>query len=148
MPHRTASIEQIRAFHGHVGPYVVTGLRAGEVALRCLGARKYFGLEVVVHCPERPSPSCFIDGVQLGSGCTMGKSNISHVIAEEVYAEFRNTDTGQGLRIAVNRSVIAAAVARMREEGDDAGAEVIFDAPEGELFELCLCEGRTGGAER
>jgi hypothetical protein len=39
-------------------------------------ASKDFDLAAHVHSPLEPPPSCLIDGVQLGSGCTLGKGNI------------------------------------------------------------------------
>lgn len=126
----------VLAFHGHIGPYVVAGLRAGELAVRELGARKHFGLEAVVRCPDEPPPSCFIDGVQLGSGCTMGKRNLRHEVADEVTATFRNRDTGESISLALSPELMARAVERLRAESDVAGGRVVLEAPEAELFSV------------
>jgi hypothetical protein len=67
----------IRSFHGHLGPYVVLGYRMGRLALETTGSPGHFEISVVVHCTLKPPRSCLIDGVQLGSGCTLGKRNIS-----------------------------------------------------------------------
>lgn len=73
---REQLLERIADFHGHLGPYALLGFRAGQLALRELGAKGYFDLEADVHCGDRPPLSCFADGVQLGSGCTAGKGNL------------------------------------------------------------------------
>ncbi|MBM3314357.1 formylmethanofuran dehydrogenase [candidate division WOR-3 bacterium] len=67
-------------FHGHLGPWLVLGLRAGAFAVRKLGGTP-FERRATVWCPEAPPCSCFLDGVQLSSGCTLGKANIHHIRA-------------------------------------------------------------------
>ena len=73
---REEIIARIADFHGHLGPCVLFGFRAGQLALRELEAKGYFDLEADVFCGTRPPLSCFADGVQLGSGCTAGKGNL------------------------------------------------------------------------
>jgi len=74
-------------FHGHLGPWLALGLRAGDFAARALDADP-FHLRARVFCPGRTPYTCFIDGVQAGSGCTMGKGNIRHVRSRAVRGEF------------------------------------------------------------
>lgn len=75
------------AFHGHLGPWLALGLRAGLRARRVLG-QDPFRLKAAVRCPARTPWSCFLDGVQFGSGCTLGKGNIRHIRARRVNVEF------------------------------------------------------------
>jgi len=67
----------IKAFHGHLGPYVVLGFMAGKEALKATHSHGHFGIDAEVYSTRKPPRSCFIDGVQLGSGCTLGKNNIT-----------------------------------------------------------------------
>ena len=62
-------------FHGHLGPFLVLGLKAGLYANQLLG-KDYFKTNVVVETEVTPPCSCFVDGVQFATGCTMGKGNI------------------------------------------------------------------------
>ncbi len=75
-------------FHGHLGPYLVLGILAGEAALKKLKCKKYFGLKVTVWGAAGKPKSCLIDGLQLSTGATFGKGNISkldgHIIEIEV----------------------------------------------------------------
>lgn len=64
------------ALHGHLGPYVVLGYRAGLLARHRTGSSGYFDLTVQAVTRGRPPESCFIDGLQLGSGATPGKGNL------------------------------------------------------------------------
>jgi hypothetical protein len=80
------------AFHGHLGPWLALGLRAGQRARRVLDASP-FQLRAVVRCPGRTPWSCLLDGVQFGSGCTLGKGNIRHLRAARVSIEFGRVRT-------------------------------------------------------
>jgi formylmethanofuran dehydrogenase subunit E len=68
-----------RNFHGHLGPWLVIGMRAGSYARRRFKCSP-FELTATVLCPAKPPVRCIIDGIQLSSGCTMGKGNIHHKI--------------------------------------------------------------------
>ncbi len=70
------SLKEAIKFHGHLGPYLVLGILAGEFALKRLRCKKYFGLEVRVWGTDKKPKSCFIDGLQLSTGATYGKGNI------------------------------------------------------------------------
>jgi len=77
-------------FHGHLGPWLALGLKAGTHAARRLQATA-FELRARVFCPARTPYTCFLDGIQFGSGCTMGKGNIRHIRSRRVRVEFRHT---------------------------------------------------------
>jgi formylmethanofuran dehydrogenase subunit E len=65
-------LKTIKAFHGHIGPYVVLGFRAGKLARRLL--KKINGAKIFTNI--RPPDSCFIDGIQLSTGCTIGRGRL------------------------------------------------------------------------
>jgi formylmethanofuran dehydrogenase subunit E len=77
-------------FHGHLGPWLALGLKAGLHARRKLRATP-FTLTAKVFCPSRTPYTCFIDGIQFGCGCTLGKGNISHVRSPRCRVEFTRT---------------------------------------------------------
>ena len=62
-------------FHGHLGPFLILGLKAGLFASNVLG-KDYFKTTVIVETEPTPPRSCFLDGIQFTIGCTMGKGNI------------------------------------------------------------------------
>lgn len=68
-------IEAAVAFHGHLGPFMVLGLKAGLIAVEARGRNPHQMRAIVETAPSRPW-SCFVDGVQFSSGCTLGKGNI------------------------------------------------------------------------
>ncbi len=61
--------------HGHLGPFLVLGLKAGLLANKLIG-RDPMGNLVRVYLPMRRPYTCFLDGVQVATGCTLGKLNI------------------------------------------------------------------------
>lgn len=126
----------LKEFHGHLGPYVIAGYRLGTAALRRLGATKYFRIRAEVWCPDRPPPSCAIDGVQVATGCTLGKQNISHhPAAEGVVLRLTELDTQRSVTLRLRPEAMAEAEARMREGGDEAGVAALDALPDERLIE-------------
>lgn len=125
----------LKAFHGHLGPYVVAGLRLGRYALKRLQADPHFGIEADVYCPDQPPPSCCLDGVQFASGCTTGKRNLRHHVAEGVTARFRNRHSGEVLIVRLRPEAMEQAVAEMKRHDDEAGAAVVEAFADEELLE-------------
>jgi len=68
-------LDEAVKFHGHLGPFLILGLKAGLYANKVLG-KDYFKTKVIVETEPRPPYSCLIDGLQITTGCTMGKGNI------------------------------------------------------------------------
>lgn len=75
-------IENGTAFHGHLGPFLVAGIRMGIIALKELNSGGHSDLDVLVGTGTTPPISCLIDGIQVSTGCTLGKGNV-HVITSE-----------------------------------------------------------------
>ena len=81
------SIEDLAAFHGHLGPYIVLGYRIGRYAKQQFCSDP-FQMKATVFCEGVPPQSCLADGVQIGSGCTLGKRNIEIVSSSDIKCEF------------------------------------------------------------
>jgi formylmethanofuran dehydrogenase subunit E len=64
-------------FHGHSGPFLVIGIKMGMAALKELNSTGYFDIHVMVETGTTPPLSCLIDGIQISTGCTLGKGNIT-----------------------------------------------------------------------
>ena len=92
---RPLTEEELERFHGHLGPFVVLGAKMGEHAVTVHQIPRYFGLTVLVECPDSPPSSCLIDGLQPSTGATMGKRNIKITPAEEVKVTIINDDSGK-----------------------------------------------------
>jgi hypothetical protein len=124
----------IENFHGHLGPYVVLGYRMGRLALELLGTRGHFGISVSVHSVLEPPGSCLIDGIQLGSGCTLGKRNIDiHEHDGPAYAVFRSED-GDTVTIHLRPPIEARISRQVDLHGVKAAGETFLHEEPAELF--------------
>lgn len=81
-------VERGTELHGHLGPFLVCGLRMGLLALRELGSTGHFDLQATVETGTTPPVSCLIDGIQVATGCTLGKGNIAVVNQGQARATF------------------------------------------------------------
>lgn len=90
MKNNKITLKEAERFHGHVGPYLVLGLLAGESALKRLRCKKYFGLNVKVWGANEKPESCLIDGLQLSTGATYGKGNIEKLNSPGIKIGFFN----------------------------------------------------------
>ena len=65
-------------FHGHKCPAMPLGIRAGLAAMKKLEVERASNKELFCFVETGPSHAtmCFVDGVQVATGCTYGKANI------------------------------------------------------------------------
>ena len=83
-------------FHGHLGPWATAGARLGMAGLREVDAKGYFDVEVTVEGPlVKPPQSCFLDGLQVSTGATLGKRNLKWTKADQIRIRLKNTRTGK-----------------------------------------------------
>lgn len=100
------SLKQAIDFHGHLGPYLVLGLLMGGYALKKIKAKPHFGLEVKVWGAKDKPKSCLIDGLQLSTGCTYGKGNISKYNGKLIRVSFLNRDSRKKLHLLLQDRTI------------------------------------------
>ncbi|MFQ3548740.1 MAG: formylmethanofuran dehydrogenase subunit E family protein [Armatimonadota bacterium] len=132
------NIELAKSYHGHLGPNLVIGIKIGNYAINALNAKSHFGIEAEVHCPEKPPVSCMIDGVQLSTGCTMGKANIKHIISSEnPMVVCRNKETGEEIKIQVNDGFIEKCLAWYKELGEESASMKVWEMDDEEVFTVC-----------
>jgi formylmethanofuran dehydrogenase subunit E len=130
-------LEEARRFHGHLGPWLVLGLRLGQTAMERLEARKYFGVRVRVEVPSQPPPSCLVDGLQLATGATYGKRNIELIPADEVRVVIQNTDTQEALEFRLPPGLPERFADWLAAEGDEAASRRAATCSLEELFTCC-----------
>ena len=122
-------ITLIRKFHGHLGPNVIFGYRMGKLV------KSVRPKDVVanVYCGTEPPMSCLIDGIQLSSGCTMGKNNIKVIGNGELKAEFVYKD-GRVLKISVRKDVERRLNDGITHDNEDERSIEAFNMSDDELF--------------
>jgi len=115
--------------HGHLGPFMVAGLRMGRLALRLLGHPGYHGIQAVVETGTTPPISCMIDGIQMATGCTTGKGNLVVRDGGEPRATF--VAGGKTLRVQLKPQLVEEF--RTTEEPEELARRVLH-LPKEELF--------------
>jgi len=123
-------------FHGHLGPYLILGILAGELALKKLKCKKYFGLDVRVFGANMKPKSCLIDGLQLSTGATFGKGNIKKVNAESIMIVFKNRDNNKRIFLGFNQSLIADLKKVKTHRDSESLARKLYKAAPLGIFEL------------
>jgi formylmethanofuran dehydrogenase subunit E len=124
-------------FHGHGGPFMVVGLRMGMTALEMLDARGWFDLRCLARLRWEPPDSCVVDGIQISSGCTMGKHNIEVEERDGVAAEFAKGERRLEMRLRAEvLESIRGVLALNSEEDVESLMSELMEAPRGELFQI------------
>lgn len=97
-------VERGICFHGHQGPFLIAGIRMGLLALEILGSPGYFDIQAESETGTVPPLSCLTDGVQIGSGCTLGKGNIQVTQARRPRVHF-SAETGANVTIGIRPEI-------------------------------------------
>ncbi len=133
----------LNRFHGHIGPYVVLGYRAGVIANRILGEDP-FCKRAHTMTGFKPPISCFTDGIQLGSCCTLGKGNITVSDEGEPRVRFELRDGSRSLEISLSDDAKARiATAHDWDGAERLGHQMLTD-PEEKLFIVNHAVAATG----
>jgi formylmethanofuran dehydrogenase subunit E len=144
-------------FHGHRCWASVAGVRAGLAALRELGVKRAGGrqLHAFVEIGEDHGGTCFGDGVQYATGCTLGKGNIEKLnygkLAVTVVERAGNRAVRVSYKPSLQEAIGVSAFMVKRGEGMEPDeipeaeqmqlVDLVWNAPEadvlniGEIFE-------------
>ncbi len=102
-------LEYAREFHGHVCPYLALGIRASLLAMEELGVGRlnYSGSvdESILAIVE--VNSCFTDGVQVATGCTLGNNSLIYLDLGKTALTLVKRSTWEGVRVYVDAERLA-----------------------------------------
>jgi formylmethanofuran dehydrogenase subunit E len=102
-------IEKAADFHGHLGPFLVIGVRMGQLAKTNSNTetRENRVLEVVARVPFFPPFSCVLDGIQITTRCTAGNRKLKTENSEkEIAASFKLENSQKPLEVSVNQKTV------------------------------------------
>ena len=126
-------------FHGHLGPFLVLGIKMGLVGVKELGAKENpEKLRVTVMSKYSVPFSCVIDGIQVATKCTIGNKKLRVKNSSGIAAKFKLQN-----RRCVNVAVNPAAFNKLKKdlrsenfssEGLQELAQLVVSMPEEELF--------------
>jgi predicted amidohydrolase len=124
----------LEALHGRLDPWAVAGLRAGMAARHALRRDGHApgGLAADVRCPAHAA--AFLDGLQVGSGCTLGRSNLRVAEGPDAEASFRAGGRTVRVLLRTGQAKRLEAAASERELADR--ALDVYAMPEAELLEV------------
>jgi len=91
------------AFHGHKCPAMPLGIRTGLAAMKALGVERASNKELYCICETgyAHATMCFVDGVQVATGCTFGKANIEKTGYEKNAITLMDVKSRRAVRVAV-----------------------------------------------
>ena len=134
----TSLIEKAADFHGHLGPFLVIGVRMGNSAKKVFNenAGESDDLRVTARLPLLTPFSCILDGIQATTRCTVGNQKLRMENSQEkiaVYFEQENSD--KTLRFHVNPKIIEYLKNRYSERASNEElAQEIASMPQSQLF--------------
>lgn len=131
----SSELENLKKFHGHLGPYVVVGFRMGKFAVEKFGIRGK-GLKCVVRTGIKPPGSCIIDGIQFSSSCTLGKGNIS--VEDKGLAEAVFFSNDKRIKIKLKEDIKSRIDREMSEENEETLSLWVYGADDEWLFDATL----------
>ncbi len=131
-------VERAAEFHGHLGPFLVIGVRMGRIGLRELGIENNDeNLCITAMLTSSVPFSCTIDGIQVVTKCTLGNQKLKLIDSQGIAAEFE-LQHREKLTVAVNPDTFNRL--RSRLLGDIPPEEtrklawMVASMPEEELF--------------
>ena len=88
-------------FHGHLGPFLVVGVRMGQVGLNELNMdKKENSLHIFLKVLPNVPYSCIIDGLQVITKCTVGNQKLQVEQANDIEAKFKDLGNGRSVTVA------------------------------------------------
>ncbi len=127
--------------HGHLGPFLVIGVRMGLIGVRELKAKENDNeLRVTAMLKYSVPFSCVIDGIQVATKCTIGNQKLKLIDSSGIVAEFElqqrekvtvtvNPTTFDGLKNSLLSNNVS-------QEETQKLAHMIASMPEEELFTI------------
>ena len=119
-------------FHGHLGPFLIIGLRMGSLALKLLGLSGHSGLRAIVETGNEPPLSCIADGVQVATGCTLGRGDIEVVKNSRAKATFLKGN--KILVVELRESAYRRILEQLETDTSERVAEEVMGFLDDELF--------------
>jgi len=124
-------------FHGHFGPFLAIGVRMGLLAKKTLKSNGFKDLSVTVNTGNKPPLSCVVDGIQVATGCTLGKGNIAVTNLSEISAVFHAKH--KTIQVKMKTKVFQNLKAELLDEGPEKMEETarkISSIPDANLFSI------------
>ncbi len=125
-------------FHGHLGPFLVLGVRIGLIGLRELEVKGDEKLRVTTMLKYSVPFSCVVDGIQVATKCTIGNKKLRLRSSPGISAKFE-LQKGEQVTVTVDPAVFDRLKGELLSENVPPEevrqlAQLIASMPEKELF--------------
>ena len=133
------TIDKAQKLHGHLGPFLVIGVRMGMIAKKTLNLseKQCVLLKASIRVLFFPPFSCLIDGIQASTTCTVGNQRLRMENSEQISASFAEQNVGKTVKLTLKPMVIEELRKRLAEGTlTQEFAMELVHAPENELFEV------------
>lgn len=140
---REALISDIRnaeSLHGHLGPFLVVGVKMARLAKKTLEAdeTERLDMQILARLPLITPFSCILDGIQATTQCTIGNRRLKVKNANgEITATFKLKSQGKAVKIRVNPSLIEDLRSQLSKgTPNEKLAWIMADTSEDKLFKV------------
>jgi len=134
-------INRAEGFHGHLGPFLVIGVRMGLIGIRELEVKENNDkLRITAMLRHSVPFSCVIDGIQMATKCTIGNQKLKLIDSSGIVAEFE-LQQREKVTVTVNPTTFNRLKSRLlsenvSQEETQKLASMIASMPEEELFTI------------
>jgi formylmethanofuran dehydrogenase subunit E len=135
----TVLMEKAADFHGHLGPFLVIGIRMGNMAKRVLKPNSRENrLQAAAKIPFSTPFSCVLDGIQATTKCTIGNQKLKIENSQkEITVQFKLENSNKTMQVSVNPGLVEKLMNRFSEgASNEELAREIAHTPENQLFTI------------
>jgi formylmethanofuran dehydrogenase subunit E len=132
-------IGNAQKLHGHLGPFLVIGVRMGMTAKKALSVAddQCTSLRANVKVPLSPPFSCLLDGIQASTSCTVGNRLLTIENSEEIIVSFTKQNATGIVKITLKPKVAEELKKKISECAlTEKFALELAHTPENQLFNV------------
>jgi formylmethanofuran dehydrogenase subunit E len=133
------TISNAQKLHGHLGPFLVLGVRMGMIAKKALNAvdEQQKSLKASVKVPLFPPFSCLLDGIQASTSCTIGNQRLTIENSEEICVNFTKQNAAGTVKITLTPEMAEELEKKCSEDSlTEKFALELAHTPENQLFHV------------
>ena len=133
----TSAIRTAQKLHGHLGPFLVIGVRMGKTAKKALNIKGNSKLQAEATVPLLTPFSCVLDGIQAITNCTIGNQKLRVKNSKREIAVSFTLDSAKAINISVKPEIVKTLMNKISEgTSSEELAREIARMPEDQLFTI------------
>jgi formylmethanofuran dehydrogenase subunit E len=130
-----SAIKTAEKLHGHLGPFLVIGVRMGETVKQVLSIKESGKLQAEATVPLLTPFSCVLDGIQATTSCTIGNQKLRIKNSKEEISASFTLDSAKAIKISVKPEIVKNLMNEISEGvSNEELARKIAKKPEDQLF--------------